>query len=51
LSVPDQREAERHLVERAKSDPEAFGALYDRYFGQIYRFVFSRLRASLPRSS
>jgi RNA polymerase sigma-70 factor (ECF subfamily) len=44
LSVPDQREAERLLVERAKTDPEAFGALYDRYFSQIYRFVFSRLR-------
>src|SRR5207253_1074764 len=27
-----------------KTDPEAFGALYDRYFAQIYRFVFSRLR-------
>jgi len=44
LSVPDSREAERLLVERAKSDPEAFGVLYDRYFSQIYRFVFSRLR-------
>ena len=40
----DPRELERLLVERAKTDPEAFGALYDRYFGQIYRFVFSRLR-------
>ena len=40
----DPREIERLLVERAKTDPEAFGALYDRYFGQIYRFVFSRLR-------
>ena len=44
LSSPDSRDAERLLVERAKTDPEAFGALYDRYFGQIYRFVFSRLR-------
>ncbi len=44
LSTPDSRDAERLLVERAKTDPEAFGALYDRYFGQIYRFVFSRLR-------
>ena len=44
LSIPDSREAERLLVERAKSDPEAFGVLYDRYFSQIYRFVFSRLR-------
>lgn len=44
LSSRDSRDAERLLVERAKTDPEAFGALYDRYFGQIYRFVFSRLR-------
>ena len=44
MSAPDAREAERLLVERAKTDPEAFGALYDRYFNQIYRFVFSRLR-------
>jgi len=44
LSTPDSRDAERLLVERAKTDPEAFGALYDRPFGQIYRFVFSRLR-------
>jgi RNA polymerase sigma-70 factor, ECF subfamily len=35
---------ERDLVERAKSDPAAFGELYDRYFLQIYRFVQSRVR-------
>ena len=44
MSAQDPREAERLLVDRAKRDPEAFGALYDRYFSQIYRFVFSRLR-------
>ena len=44
MSAHDPREAERLLVDRAKSDPEAFGALYDRFFSQIYRFVFSRLR-------
>jgi RNA polymerase sigma-70 factor (ECF subfamily) len=31
-------------VERAKSDPAAFGQLYDRYAGQIYRFVRARVR-------
>jgi len=36
--------AERELVERAKQDPDAFGALYDRYFPQIYRFAYSRVR-------
>src|SRR5256885_1988935 len=35
---------ERELVERAKEDPDAFGALYDRYFPQIYRFAYSRVR-------
>ncbi|HXN57139.1 MAG TPA: sigma-70 family RNA polymerase sigma factor, partial [Candidatus Angelobacter sp.] len=35
---------ERELVERAKQDPDAFGALYDRYFPQIYRFAYSRVR-------
>jgi RNA polymerase sigma-70 factor (ECF subfamily) len=32
------------LVEAAKHDPEAFGQLYDRYFNQIYRFVYSRVQ-------
>ena len=31
-------------MERAKSDPAAFGELYDRHFLQIYRFVYSRVR-------
>src|SRR2546422_11099970 len=35
---------ERELVERAKRDPRQFGALYDRHFQQIYRFVYSRVR-------
>jgi RNA polymerase sigma-70 factor (ECF subfamily) len=39
-----QRDEERELVERAKRDPEQFGALYDRHFQQIYRFVYSRVR-------
>jgi RNA polymerase sigma-70 factor (ECF subfamily) len=39
------RAYEDSLVERAKGDPEAFGELYDHYFGQIYRFVYSRLRS------
>ena len=38
------REQERELVEHAKRDPQEFGALYDRHFQQIYRFVFSRVR-------
>lgn len=33
----------RDPVERAKHDPVAFGHLYDRYAGQIYRFVRARV--------
>lgn len=39
------RAYEDGLVERAKEDPAAFGELYDHYFGQIYRFVYSRLHS------
>ncbi|MGH7722285.1 MAG: RNA polymerase sigma factor [Candidatus Dormibacteria bacterium] len=42
MSFP--RAYEDQLVERAKEDADAFGELYDHYFGQIYRFVYSRLR-------
>ena len=45
LPVSDlTREQERELVERAKRDPQEFGALYDRHFQQIYRFIYSRVR-------
>ena len=32
------------LVRRSRSDPEAFGLLYDRYCDRIYGYVFRRLR-------
>lgn len=35
---------EEFLVERAKHDPEAFGMLYDRYVGRVYRFAYWRMR-------
>jgi RNA polymerase sigma-70 factor, ECF subfamily len=38
------RDEERDLVQRAQRDPRLFGALYDRHFQQIYRFVYSRVR-------
>jgi RNA polymerase sigma-70 factor (ECF subfamily) len=34
----------RDPVERAKTDPAAFGELYDRYSARIYRFVRSRIQ-------
>ncbi len=40
--VPDA--FRRDPVERAKTDPAAFGHLYDRYAGQIYRFVRARVQ-------
>jgi RNA polymerase sigma-70 factor, ECF subfamily len=44
MSSLPSREDEQALVERAKSDPNAFGELYHRYLLQIYRFVYSRVR-------
>lgn len=41
--MPDGFE-ERDLVERAKTDPNAFGVLYDRYFPQIYRYAYAKVR-------
>ena len=38
------RDDERELVDLARRDPRQFGALYDRHFQQIYRFVYSRVR-------
>ena len=33
---------EKALVEQAKRDPQAFGALYDRYVERIYAFAYRR---------
>jgi RNA polymerase sigma-70 factor (ECF subfamily) len=34
---------EQALVERAKTDPEAFGILYERYVQKIYNYVYYRV--------
>ncbi len=36
-------EQEQKLVEDAKKNPEKFGVLYDKYFDQIYRYVYRRV--------
>ncbi len=36
-------EQEREEIERAKNDPQAFSVLYDRYYVQIFRYLFKRL--------
>lgn len=38
------RAYEDDLTERAKSDADAFGELYDHYVDQMYRFIYSRVR-------
>lgn len=40
-SSPDTA-AEAELVERAKTDKEAFGQLYEMYYGRIYNYVYYR---------
>jgi RNA polymerase sigma-70 factor, ECF subfamily len=40
IGVPED---DARLVEWSRVDPEAFGALYDRYCDQVYRFVYRRL--------
>ena len=34
---------EQALIEQAKTDPEAFGILYDRYLDRIYSYIFYRV--------
>ncbi|MDL4775876.1 MULTISPECIES: RNA polymerase sigma factor [Thermomonosporaceae] len=35
--------SDAELIERSRDDPEAFGALFDRYSGMLYRYVSRRL--------
>lgn len=44
--VPGNKPRTADLVERAKSDPAAFGELYDQHVDDVYRFVVSRVRNS-----
>lgn len=46
MSLPasqQQLEAERKLVEAARTSPLAFGELYERYVDQIYSYVYNRV--------
>jgi len=42
-SLGKKQITEKELVERAKSNPEAFGILYDVYMRQIYAFILKRV--------
>jgi RNA polymerase sigma-70 factor (ECF subfamily) len=35
-------EQELHWLRAAKADPQCFGPLYDRYFGDVFRFLLRR---------
>jgi RNA polymerase sigma-70 factor (ECF subfamily) len=39
-----ERDRERSLVERARTDADAFGELYDFYLPRIYGFVYRRVQ-------
>lgn len=41
-SAADEQAVEAQLVERAKSDPNAFSELYERYVDRIYAYVYYR---------
>jgi len=37
-----QKESDSKLIAHAKEDPEAFGALYERYVDKIYNYIYYR---------
>lgn len=39
----DPLHAEAELIERAKTDPDAFGELYEKYIERIYNYVYFRV--------
>jgi RNA polymerase sigma-70 factor (ECF subfamily) len=43
INGPIVSKQDKKLVEEAKQDPQKFVALYDKYFDQIYRYVYRRV--------
>jgi RNA polymerase sigma-70 factor (ECF subfamily) len=43
FSLPESVADEASLVSSAQRDPAEFAALYDRYFRQVYRYLYSRV--------
>jgi RNA polymerase sigma-70 factor (ECF subfamily) len=39
----DEIKKELLLIEKAKQNPEAFGVLYEKYFSELFKFVFKRV--------
>jgi RNA polymerase sigma-70 factor (ECF subfamily) len=42
-AIDDPAEADATLVAHAQCDPDAFAAIYDRYFDPVYRYCYHRL--------
>ena len=40
--MSSERHDESALIERAKSDSEAFGILYEKHFDRIYNYIYYR---------
>jgi RNA polymerase sigma-70 factor (ECF subfamily) len=43
VSFPESIADEASLVSSAQRDPAEFAALYDRYFRQVYHYLYSRV--------
>lgn len=39
----DMLQTEQHLIEAAKQNPENFGPLYDKYYKQIFGYIYQRM--------
>ena len=39
----DMLQTEQHLIEAAKQNPEHFGPLYDKYYKQIFGYIYQRM--------
>ena len=44
LNIPEKHQQELLWIEASKNDPQGFAPLYDRYFKDIYLFVFKRIK-------
>jgi len=42
VSASEDRDSDRTLIHSAKSDPEAFGILFDRHFDPVFAYLFRR---------
>ena len=43
FTVAPKTDADHDLIEQAKSDPDAFGELYERYYNRILNYIYRRM--------